>query len=244
MAYSALYPCETTDDVELDQIKKTLEEDKEKERKRHEASLKKTKLFVAPCGETKIPIENLKRGLYYIASGYSISPESSIWYDKEKEKENRVKLVNLFTTLIMLANRNIAPYEPILCGHQKREYFPTDAASWQNVNEIVLAQCAGIIVFNFQHHHLHSKGVQAEIAFAQQHDIPVYHYCISDTNTHYDSVPVMVGMWRDAMHVDKSTDCTTLNFRKYVETKVLAHTQLKRCKAAEENEETLSSSAS
>jgi hypothetical protein len=104
--------------------------------------------------------------MIYLASPYT-HPDESVM-------EGRFKQV--VAVAAAMINQGAIVYSPIMHFHPIAQMhgLPRDFTYWKLVNEAVLQHCNKILIL-----HLHgweeSQGITAEIAFAREHGVAVYH---------------------------------------------------------------------
>jgi hypothetical protein len=114
---------------------------------------------------TTTPYEMMQTDkLYYLASPYS--------HPDPKVREERYNKVNAFAVRLMTELR-VTVIEPIVSGHPKEGLgLPTDFAFWEKTDKLYIDHCDGIIVLMLDGWR-ESKGVTAEIKYAEQTGKPV-----------------------------------------------------------------------
>lgn len=104
--------------------------------------------------------------MIYLASPYS--------HDSARIMEERYRNAAAFTSRMMRAGHVI--FSPIVYGHQLAEAqsLPTDAQWWKEFNETIIRACSDMWVLRLAGWE-YSKGVQMEIALANELNMPLYY---------------------------------------------------------------------
>ena len=107
---------------------------------------------------------------------YLAGPYSSVHIHIRERRYNQISFV-----AAQLMKRGECIYSPITsCHHIAIDYdLPFDTNFWLNHDLAILARCDKLLVLQLEGWE-HSIGVQCEIAFADEHNIPVEYVTLED----------------------------------------------------------------